>query len=146
MLKSNSREVRQKIREYITSWFHYCDFENYNKVELVDFSDIATVILSDFKRVTDNDYYTKTMTCQERFIDWLSGLPSMIDTDYLLGTDAARNLLASWLEESETEKNRFSETDAERMIGKLLFRELTAAGQALGKTELENMIENKKAR
>lgn len=146
MLKSNSKIVKQKIRDYIISWFHYCDFERDNAVDLVNFSDIATVILSDFKRVTDNDYYTRTMTKQDRFLDWLTGLPSMIDTDYFLGTDAARDLLADWLEESETEKNRFSETDAEKMIGRLLFRELTAAGRELTQSELVNMIDSKKER
>ena len=124
MIKSNSKLARERIRAYIIDGFHGCDYENEHGVTLESFQSIAAVILADFERVTGGCPYYERMPAQARFYSWLSGLPSMVNTEFFLGCDAARDLVASWLEETETEKNRHSETDAEKFVSYLIYSEL----------------------
>lgn len=56
--------------------------------------------------------------------DWFCGLPSVLDTAHYIYHANAVDMLGEWLEETESEKARFSESEAERMINRLLIREI----------------------
>ena len=131
MLKTNSKKVIEKVREYcVDSWNDHAEGEGLPTVE--SFEAASTEILKscindqlcfekekrlDFlKHYYSNSFFTA-------FEDWCRGLPSSLNTCYYLCK--AVKLLGDWLEESEEEKNRFSETEAEKKITYLLFRELT---------------------
>lgn len=128
MIKSNSKAARDRIRSYIIDGFHDSDFETWNGVTVTDFATIARVILSDFERVTGCDYYYRHFPSNtDRFVDFTRGLPSLVDCGFWCGCDSGKDLLAAWLEETETEKNRYTEDNACIMIARLIYRELTAA-------------------
>ena len=63
-------------------------------------------------------------TCQGAFVSWCSGLPSMLDTSYYL--HRAVKDLGDILEESEEERARFSETEAETLLSRRIYREITS--------------------
>lgn len=63
----------------------------------------------------------------EMFRDWAQGLPTAFNTLYYYNVSAV-DLLADWLNETDSEKARFTEEQAEERITALLFRELTKGG------------------
>lgn len=61
---------------------------------------------------------------QENFIDWLNGLPLNI-ADYIVRQPDSKTLLAEWLEQTEAEQARFSDTEADAHTGRLIYREVS---------------------
>ena len=66
------------------------------------------------------------MTEQERFTDWAQGLPSVLDCCYYYNRSAVDDLGAI-LEETDAEKARYSEQQAENLLSYLIYRELVKA-------------------
>lgn len=144
MIKSNSKKARERIRSYIIDGFHDSDYETWNGLKVDDFSIIAKIILTDFNRVTGSDYYYRRFPSNmERFVDFTRGLPSMVNCDFWLGCEAGKDLLAAWLEETETEKNKYTEEKACVMIARMIYRELSAAAGLVG-DNLETLTETLK--
>ena len=115
MLKTNSSKAIQNIRSYI--------IENYDgdiKVNFT-FSDMAKDIMLDFAQTYLNK--NRKMTYQEQFVEWCAGLPSIIDTCYYYNRSAVKDL-GDILEETDEERNRFTESQAGDMLSKLIYREL----------------------
>ena len=54
---------------------------------------------------------------------WCQGLPSVIDTCYYYNRSAVEDL-GDILEETEEERNRYTEQDAERLLSCLIYREI----------------------
>ena len=143
-LKTNSKQAKENIKKWIVNGFHCSDFENWNKCSVDDYKTICTIILSTFKaeKNHDNRYNAGRISLYDLFVDWAQGLPDTLKTeDYFLYS--ACDLLGGWLEESESEKARFSETQAEQTITRLLWRELNANGQILPFEELKTLEEVK---
>lgn len=140
MIKSNSKKALERIRQYIVDGFHDSDFESWNGVNVTDLKTISRIILADFERVTGCDYYYRKYTNQDRFVDFTRGLPSLVDCGFWCGCDSGKDLLAAWLEETETEKNKYSEDDACIMIARLIYRELTKAAGYTGKETIESIL------
>ena len=63
------------------------------------------------------------MTEQQRFEEWAAGLPSILDTCYYYNRSAVDDLGAI-LEETDSEKARYSEQQAETRLTYLIYREL----------------------
>lgn len=121
MLKTNSKAVREKIRAWI---MNNTTFEGYDELQNVDtnnFSEVARALLDTCEK---EKFYCVYPNQTEMLIDWFQGLPSVIDTAHYIYHCNAVNLLGGWLEETETEKARFSESQAENMINRLIIREL----------------------
>ena len=132
MLKTNSKKVIEKVRKYcVDSWNDHAEGEGLPTTE--SFEVASTEILKSCinaklcfekeKRLVFLKYYYSN-SFFVAFEDWCKGLPSSIDTCYYYNRSAI-DQLGDWLEESEEEKKRFSETEAEKKITYLLFRELT---------------------
>lgn len=120
MLKSNSKKASDNIRRYII------DHSDLSAIGLPDpdtFSGYAAAILDTFRAEKAPIGAYADMSETERFIDWCSGLPSILDTCYYYNRSAVDDLGAI-LEETEKEKARFSESQAERMLSSLIYREL----------------------
>ncbi len=131
MLKTNSKQARANIRAYIVDNF---DATNYQpETEPETFPEIAAFILDAFRAekystAADRRYYGGIESAA--FADWAAGLPSVLDTCYYYNRSAVDDLGAI-LEETDSEKARYTESDAERLLTNLIYRELK-------KGEIEN--------
>lgn len=124
MLKTNTKKARENLRNYIMENF---DPSNYDPEPVPDtWPDIAAFILETFRQ---EKYYSLEymqragLSEQKVFAEWAAGLPSVIDTCYFYNRSAVDDLGAI-LEESESEKARHSESDAEICLTHLIYREL----------------------
>lgn len=122
-LRTNSKKAIENIKKYVVD--HYCPWDYENAPETNDFNTIAAVILDTFKAEYINDY-NRRENRQELFARWASGLPSILDTCYYYNRPAVDDL-GKILEESDTEKAKYSESDAERLLTYLIYREITKA-------------------
>lgn len=122
-LRTNSKKVIENIKKYVVD--HYCPWDYENAPETNDFNTIAAVILDTFKAEYINDY-NRRENRQELFARWASGLPGILDTCYYYNRPAVDDL-GKILEESDTEKAKYSESDAERLLTYLIYREITKA-------------------
>ena len=123
MLKTNSKQAREKIRAYIVDRF---DGESYTSTPPDEWPEIAEFIYNTFKSekyncIQDYQYYK----CNERaaFLDWCAGLPSVLDTCYYYNRPAVKDL-GDILEQTETERNKYDESSAERLLTILIYNEI----------------------
>ena len=120
MLKTNTRKARENVQAYIMQHFDGCNFE----IETpATFQETAAVILSIFRSEKPAEGSYSRMSEGERFADWAAGLPSILDTCYYYNRRAVDDLGAI-LEETESEKARFDEPQAESLLTSLIYREL----------------------
>lgn len=116
MLKTNSKEVKTAVRQYIIG----------SVVEKLQEYEITTdKPCSAFWQIVNtekadprypNDY--------EMFKDHMQGLGSRMGEDvYLHG---ARDLVASWLQQTAAEKEKYTEEQSTDLACKLIYRELMA--------------------
>ena len=132
MLKTNSKKVIEKVRKYcVGSWNDYAEGEGLPTVESFEVPSVEILkncineklcFEKEKRLVFLKHYYSNSFFAA--FEDWCKGLPSSIDTCYYYNRSAI-DQLGDWLEESEEEKSRYSESEAEKKITYLLFRELT---------------------
>lgn len=121
MLKSNSKAVSEKIKKWI---MENVDFSGYDEWESLDTSNHQAVCKALLETCEKEKFYCSYPSKAAMLQDWFCGLPSVLDTAYYIYHCNAVNLLGDWLEETESEKARFSESDAENMINRLIIREL----------------------
>jgi hypothetical protein len=122
MLKANSKQARTKLQAYIMQNFHP---EGYTDTPPTEFAGVARLILSTFRREkAPVGTYANTPESL-RFADWCAGLPSILYAGYFL--HSAVNDLGAILEENEAEKAKYGETDAEKYLTNLIYRELVRA-------------------
>ena len=118
MLRSNSKAVVEKIHQCIVDGI---DPEYFGLSEAPDFPEACKLILT---ACENEKQYSRSRSGFETFRDWAQGLPSAFNTCYYYNVSAV-DLLADWLEETEAEKSKYSESEAEEMITRLIYRELT---------------------
>ena len=123
MLRTNSKKAAENIQTYIVNGFTP---ENYTDDPPQEFPKIAAFILDTFRSEKyhlpkDRRYYHG---CElSAFRDWCAGLPSVFDTCYFYNRSAVDDLGAI-LEETEQEKARYMEQQAEQLLTDLIYREL----------------------
>lgn len=125
MLKTNAREARENIRKYIIDRFDCSNYVPKQKPET--FPEIAAFIMDCFrseKYSIREDYQYYRNNERAAFLDWCAGLPSVLDTCYYYNRSAVDDL-AAILEETDSEKERYTETQAEELLTRLLYEELT---------------------
>lgn len=117
MLKTNCKQAINNIRQYI--------IDNYTGETAIrensDFSVYAWHIYDEFW--TTYVHPANTKPYQEQFICWLSGLPSTIDAGFWYNRSAIKDL-GDILEETDEERSRFTDSQAEEMLSKLIYREI----------------------
>lgn len=123
MLKTNSKKARENIKQYIMDHFSP---EGFTDNPPQEWPEIATFIIETFKDEKfkykeDIRYYKNNEAAA--FTDWAQGLPSLLDTCYYYNRSAVDDL-AVILEETEAEKARFTDCDAEYLLTALIYREL----------------------
>lgn len=118
MLKTNTRQARRNVQKYIMDGFNPDGFE-----AAETFAEVAAVIMAVFNAEKPAEGSFTRMTEAQRFTDWAQGLPSILDTCYYYNRSAVDDL-GEILEETEAEKTRFTETQAEERLTYLIYREL----------------------
>jgi hypothetical protein len=118
MLKTNSKKAHENIRAYIIANY---DPTNYELPETDNFSEIATNIYKTFQ--SEKYYRAKGIPEFTLFEEWASGLPSIIDTCYYYNRSAVDDL-GEILEETESEKKRYTEREAESFLTRLIYNEI----------------------
>ena len=123
MLKTNSKKAKENLINYIIDNFSP---EGYTDTPPEEWGEIATFIINTFRsekysRPEDYRYYNNNELTA--FIDWAQGLPSVLDTCYFYNRSAIDDLGAI-LEETETEKKKYNETDAEQLLTRLIYKAL----------------------
>lgn len=88
------------------------------------FRETAVAILSTFR--SEKFYSNSHMGEARDFVDWCQGLPSVLDTCYYYNRSAVDDL-AAILEETDSEKNRYTEQQAEARLTAMIYRELKGA-------------------
>ena len=120
MLRTNSRQARQNVQAYIMEHFDGCD---YGIETPATFAETAATILAVFRREKPAEGSYSSVQEGDRFADWAAGLPSILDTCYYYNRSAVDDLGAI-LEETEEQKARYSESQAETLLTYLIYREL----------------------
>lgn len=123
---TNTKRAKENIKNYIKDHFTP---DNYD-IEMPDtFEDIAKIIYADFVRTS---YYNRSYAMAHRiseqtlFVEWCSGLPGVLDTCYYYNRSAVDDL-GTVLEETEEEKAKYTESQAEQMLTYLIYREIKNA-------------------
>lgn len=100
------------------------DCSGYEIKEPKTFQETALAILSTFR---SEKFYSSSHKGEARdFEDWAQGLPSILNTCYYYNRSAVDDL-AAILEETDSEKNHYTEQQAEARLTVLIYRELKGA-------------------
>lgn len=123
MLKTNSKKVKEKIKDYIIKL--YDDEDAIDSIQkATNFDEMKENIKKVWYDEAGQYDLTRKIPVFESFRRWCYGLPSFLKTgDYLLG-GCGRKKLGDILEETEEEQKRFSESEAEEKLTYLIFREI----------------------
>lgn len=120
MLKSNSKKARENVKNYILDNFTP---ENYTETPPTETRDIMQFIYNCFiseKFSIENEKRYYKYNEYNAFVDWCAGLPSIIDTCYYYNRSAVDDLGAI-LEETQTEKSKYTESESEKMLTYLIY-------------------------
>ena len=124
MLRTNTKAVKAKIQKYIIDEF--CP-EDYTANPPQEFGEIARFILQTFrseKYSLKEDFRFYHNSEALAFEDWAAGLPDVLNTADYYYTNSAVDILGDILEETEQEKAKYTETEAENLLTFLIYREL----------------------
>ena len=122
MLKTNSKQARENIRNYIIDRFDCSDYEPKTIPE--GFTEIAKFILTTFR---DEKTNYQNIPEVDLFADWAAGLPAVLDTCYYYNRSAVDDL-GKILNETQAEKDKYSEDKAQELLSSLIYRELLKGG------------------
>ena len=130
MLRSNSKKAAENISNYIMADIDYLQERAEYRGFTLDAEDknavlafVYTIFLEE-KRGEFNRY--RNVNIYNIFRDWASGLALGNLFCYYYNRSAVDDL-AGILEETPEEKERYTESDAEEMLTRLIFREVTRA-------------------
>jgi len=123
MLKTNTKKAKENLKEYIINNF---DSTGYTDTPPEGWHEIAAFILNTFRSEKyhlkeDYRYYNNNETIA--FLDWCQGLPSVLDTCYFYNRSAVSDL-GDILEETQEERNKHTERDAEQCLTRLIYKVL----------------------
>ena len=93
--------------------------------ETEDLHTIAHNVISCFlQEKAKND--KRHITYQDLFLEWMAGLPSIIHAEYILHASAI-DILGDILQQTEQERQKYTEQQAEDLMSTLIWRELLKA-------------------
>lgn len=116
MLKTNSRQAKENLRNYImTSW--NLDPEDQGKT----WAETKEDIKESFYFQAYSSVYERRQNKQEAFKNWLSGLPHGLGDFFLC---QAVEDLGNILNQTEAERNRYTEDQASELLAYLIYKEV----------------------
>ena len=150
MLRTNNKEVTQKIDQWLIDSYNYARNENgWNLKQLPEgqkeAAKAAAIAISRIfyeEKIKHNScandwqfvrlYYNGSI--YEAFKAWTQGLPTALNCDYWIYREYnAKDVLKDWLQETDEEANRYSLEEASELMTKLLYKRIN---------QLENLIGN----
>lgn len=124
MLKTNSKKAKENIKNYIIK--NYERGEDYShhgiNVDTTNWEEIKKNI-KDIFDLEVGHYRSRQIGEYNAFKEWCQGLPSIINTCYYYNRSAIKDL-GDILEETEEERNKFNEEQAEEKLTYLIYREV----------------------
>ena len=129
MLRTNSKKAMGNIRKEIRNSYEAAEeYFTYDDGKMkTEFPDICKDILETFKaeKLDGNKIYQSgRISRQEMFADWMAGLPTAFPVSDDVFLRSAVDFLGNILEETEEEKQKYSDEQAEKLACNLLYREL----------------------
>jgi len=119
MLKTNSKEVMNRIKKVIMDSYEaaeeYYTFDG--STMKTEYNDICKDIMNMFyieKLQFDNRYKAGRISKADLFMDWMQGLPSAFPVSNDIFLNSAVDFLGDLLDETETEKEKFTDEQAEK--------------------------------
>ena len=122
MLKSNSKKAIENIRAYILEHF---DCSGYDEEAPDGFQQTAEFIMRCFYH-EKVEHDKRNLSLQSFFIEWLAGLPSVLDSCYYYNRSAIKDV-GDILEETAEERSKYSEEQACELLSTLIYREISKA-------------------
>lgn len=131
MLRTNSKKAIENLKKWTVEHFDADGYNDFNGDEN-NFSDCAKFIYRVFLRekYEGAEHYYRNTSMQDIFADWCAGLPSVLDTADYYYTRRAVDVIGEILEETEEEKARYTQTQAEKLITALLWIYISKAARA----------------
>lgn len=117
MLKTNSKQVKEKVRAFISSIF---DASSYGREDLnsASIEEKINFIACTCWAELGHEVTRRGASHQEMFINWCQGLPSLIDTASYYCYASAVDLVGNMLEQTKEE-------EAERLLSYMIYREVS---------------------
>ena len=130
MLRTNSKKAAENIRKYIMEDFEYLqERAEYRGMELDEnnVDQVLALAWSIFKEEKSGEINRyRFINEYQVFKDWASGLALGNLFCYYYNRSAVEDL-GNILEESSAEKAKYKEEDAEELLTRLIYREMTRA-------------------
>lgn len=140
MLRTNSKKAKENIRLWILANYMPEDYANAFQTETGEytpenFPEVAASIMDAFHK--EKGFDVRRYGLKIAFIDWMQGLPSILETFPLLNWEVSE-ILGDWLEETAEEKEAYSKKDEDgRKVMEtalhLVFREIQAGVEKFNK-------------
>lgn len=130
MRKTNSKEAIEAIKNAIIESYEAAEeYYTYGGKEAKsDYNDICKDILKAFyseKCELDNRYIAGRISKQDLFIEWMSGLPGSFPISDDIFLQSGADWIAKILDQTDSEKEKYTDFQAEKLACKLLYRELS---------------------
>ena len=116
MLKSNSKKVRQAVREYIAKNTSGWD------ADPKDFHEACEFIQKEWNHYKHPDMRKERKSLQEQFNEFARGLPNNV-FDYIAYGDTTK-LVGDMMEQTESERAKYSDSQACDLLTYLIFDEV----------------------
>ena len=124
MLKTNSKKAKENIWKYIFDDLDYMNEYRGEEIKPGDKKAMAQAIDEAFTIEKYNSPYERKQNRQAAFEDWASGLALGGMFDYYYYNANAVDILGDILEETETERNKYTEEQAAHVLTYLIYREI----------------------
>lgn len=125
MLRTNTKKAKNNVKEYIKKI--YCgdsvDYSNHDFITDTDDFEKQKDMIRKIFYLEVGHFRNNQIGRYNAFKEWCQGLPSIIDTCYYYNRSAIKDL-GDILEETEEERNKFSEEQAEEKLTYLIYKEL----------------------
>lgn len=121
MLRTNSKKVRENIRQYIRDnagiWYLEECAPGY------DLTTDSGIFRAIWYCCCREKFYQRYNSNFDQFADWCAGLPSALSCEEIFLRPVVP-VVANILEETDAEASRYTEDRAERLMLQLIFREI----------------------
>ena len=114
MLRTNSKKAKENIRLWILANYIPEDYADAFQMETgvytpENFPAVAASIMDAFHK--EKGFDVRRYGLEIAFIDWMQGLPSILETLSLLCGWSVSEILGNWLEETVEEKEAYRKKD-----------------------------------
>lgn len=124
MLRTNSKKAIENIWKYIFTDLDYMNEYRGEDIKPGDKKAMAQAIDEAFTIEAYNSTYEKQQNRQAAFEEWAAGLALGRMFDFYYYYSDATDILGDILEETETEKARYTEEQAAHTLTALIYREV----------------------